>query len=1085
MTCCALADRSSVRSHLMRAGCALLFLSCLAALVPTPVAAAPAVSKAPQKEHKIAAQKRSSEAPAVEQRRSAQQPTNRLEALHYFRDRRDSASEPRDAKQQALLDGLIAQRERASVERRDEAVSLLERFIAETPEQASEMADALLRLSELTWEKARSEHMVAFELWQKLPENKREKTAPIPDYERTLSLYDRLIEKHPDFERLDLVLFMRAFTLLERGEEEQALPLFKRILAEFPESRFRPDAHMALAEHVFNSNYDYRAALVEYDKVLEYPDSELYDLALFKSAWCLWQLDQKSEAALRFRKVLDIEGRQAEGSRRRHLKELQSEALEYLIQVFTEDERNRAADVRRFLQEIGGERHVQRVLTRLSVTYYDQARFDRGIEAYLLLLELDPKHKRAPQYQLAIAKGYMAIDQFPKALEAYRKLATDYGESGTWATQQSDDETVAEAQKTIELALREQALSLHELGQRDGQKEQLERAVAMYRVYLAAFPKEPESYRLTFYLGEILFHRLKNYPEAGEVYLTAAQLNPKGEFTRDALYNAIGSFEQVREREIKQCSESAPCPETDNDKRFSRAIELYAAYYPNDPDLPEILFRQGKLYYDRRIYDPAVRLFGELLERFPQSPYAADAGELVLDSFNRAADYENIERWSRKLKAAPAFKSAEAQRRLDGLILGAVFKSGEQLAEKGEHQRAADAYLRAAAEFPKDPRAPKALYNAGLELSRAGSLEGADKAYSELVAKYPGSTEGAEGAWKGAEMYESIAQFRDAARFYQAYAERFPRADKTEDASYNAVLLLASAGAHREAVKAGKHYLENHPKGAASADVTFLIGRAQEADGQTKDAATTYRQFTDRTSDVDRRIEANTRLGLLLLKSGDRKAADAALTAAVNDGRNKKLKPKAGRYFAAQARFIQGDEALREFDEVKIEGNLAGLGARLKLKAKLLGKAAGVYGEVVEFGVAEWVTAALYKIGDSYERFAKALNDAPVPEGLSENEQQVYRDELASFVVPIEERALEAYAGGYRKARELGIYNSWTTQMREALTRLNDVEYPKLNEIGGALAPASEFPKPPVIEGKRRAGQAQAPDVRAKTKGAP
>ena len=145
----------------------LLLLLCLMASVPTRVAAAPAVAKAPQKEHKIAAQKRVSETPVEELRRSAQQPTNRLEALHYFRDRLSSATEPRAPKQQALLEGLIAQRERESVARRDEAVRLLERFIEETPEAASEMADALLRLSELTWETARSEHMVAFDLWQK------------------------------------------------------------------------------------------------------------------------------------------------------------------------------------------------------------------------------------------------------------------------------------------------------------------------------------------------------------------------------------------------------------------------------------------------------------------------------------------------------------------------------------------------------------------------------------------------------------------------------------------------------------------------------------------------------------------------------------------------------------------------------------------------------------------------------------------------------------------------------------------------------------------------------------------------------
>jgi cellulose synthase operon protein C len=1035
-------------------------------LVPAGALAAPAL-KAPQKEHRLTAGANTSAKPkASGTSRAAQQPSNALEALHYFRDRLALPESARDPQAQAELDGLIAEREQNALARRAEAIALLERFIGETPEQASEMADALLRLSELTWESARGDYLLAFEQWQKQPESRRGREPPAPDYTRTLALYDRLIEKHPKFEQLDLVLYMNAFALLEQGQSEAALPLFRRILADYPESRFRPDAHMALAEHVFNTDYDYRAALVEYDRVLSYEDSELYDLALFKSAWCLWQLDRKSEAALRFRKVLDIDGRPAQGSRRRHLKELQSEALEYLIQVFTEDERNRAADVRRFLQEIGGDRHVERVLMRLSTTYFDQARFDRGIEAYQLLLELDPKSEHAPQYQLAIASGYMALEQFPKGLEAYRVLATTYTRQSTWATQQSDDDDVDEAIAMIERSLREQAITRHEIGQRDGQKPPLEQAVELYRVYLAAFPDSPESYRLSFYLGEILFHRLKRYPEAGEAYLTAAQKNPKGEFTKDALYNAIGSFEQVREQEVKQCAPALPCPETDNDKRFSRAIELYAAYFPNDPDLPEILFRQGKLYYDRRVYDPAVRLFGELLERFPKSPFAADAGELVLDSFNRAADYENIERWSRKLKSAPGFKSPEAQKRLDGLILGAVFKTGEQLAAKGEHERAAAAYLRAAGEFPKDERAPKALYNAGLELSRAGSLDGADKAYSELIAKYPGSPEGAQGAWNGAEMYESIAQFEDAARFYRAYGERFPKAEKNEAASYNAVLLLAAAGEHRDAVQAGRRYLEHHPKGKDAAEVTFLIGRAQEAQKQQREAAETYRSFIERSHDIDKRIEANKRLGQLLLKAGNRKGADAALDDAVSEAR--RGKPKAGRYHAAEARFIQGDEALREFDEVKIAGDLKGLGNRLKAKAKLLSRAATIYGEVVEFGVAEWVTAALYKIGDSYERFAKALNDAPLPEGLSESEQQVYRDELASFVVPIEERALEAYEGGYKKARELGIYNRWTSSMREALTRMNDVEYPKLNEIGASLSPASEFPKAPVIVGRRK-----------------
>jgi TolA-binding protein len=1052
---------------------ARLLLICLGLMLP-PLARAEdkdgSSLRSPASEHRVSSGMDKSDLARVDAsaRAAAPQPSNELEARHYFRDRPDALGAHAREREQKLLAELLKDRETQVIARRTEAIALLERFIASEPEAAAEMADALLRLSELTWELARAEYLVAFDAWQKLPENNRSQTPPMPDYARTMQLYDRILTKHTNFERLDFVLYMKAFALLERGQDEESLGLFQRILRDFPESRFRPDAHMALAEHVFNTNYDYKAALVQYDHVLEYQESELYDLALFKSAWCLWQLGNKPEAALRFRRVLDIEGAQAGVTRKKRLKELQSEALEYLIQVFTEDERNRAADVRRFLAEIGGEKHVERVLMRLSATYFDQARFDRGIEAYALLLSIDPASKRAPEYQLAIARGYMALDDFPKALAAYETLAQSYGPGSTWATQQPDPERVTEARLTIERALREQGMALHEIAQRDQRKDQFERAADIYRVHRKYFDDSPESYRISFYLAEILFHRLAQNAEAGDVYLAAARKNPKGEFTKDALYNAVGAFERVRETEISRCTGSVPCPETDNDKKFSTAIELYAQLYPNDPELPEILFRQGKLYYDRHVYDPAVRLFGQLLERYPKSPYAAQAGELVLDSFNRAADYANIEQWARKLKSAPAFASADAQKRLDGLILGAAFKRGEQLAEKGEHEQAAEAYARAADEFPNDPRAAKARYNAGLELSRAGKLAAADAAYTALIDKYPGSEEGALGAWNGAQMYESIAQFKDAARFYEAYAERFPKAEKAADAQYNAVLLRVTAKDHDAAIVGGKRFVSRFPNDPALDDVYFLIGRAQAQKGEPSEAAATYRQYIKRSKNRDRKIEASTRLGQALLEAGDRKAADKAFDEATDEAKRGKSKLGEGRYYAAQARFLQGDEALREFEAITIDGNLSGLGARLKQKTKLLAKAATIYSDVVQFQEAEWVTAALYKIGKSYESFAKALNDAPMPEGLNENEQQVYRDELAMFVVPMEERALEAYAGGYEKARDLGIYNRWTVLMREGLTRMNDVEYPPIREIGGEVVPDKPLAQGNVLMGLTR-----------------
>jgi hypothetical protein len=129
------------------------------------------------------------------------------------------------------------------------------------------------------------------------------------------------------------------------------------------------------------------------------------------------------------------------------------------------------------------------------------------------------------------------------------------------------------------------------------------------------------------------------------------------------------------------------------------------------------------------------------------------------------------------------------------------------------------------------------------------------------------------------------------------------------------------------------------------------------------------------------------------------------------------------------------------------------------------------------------MTAALYKIGRSYELFAESLREVSIPPNLSEQEEQAYRDELAKFIVPIEERALEAYENGYRKALELHVYNTWTEKQRQALTRLNDVEYPPLREAGTELSDAQPLPLPePLTELRRTRDRDSAEDKAKKSK---
>jgi hypothetical protein len=165
---------------------------------------------------------------------------------------------------------------------------------------------------------------------------------------------------------------------------------------------------------------------------------------------------------------------------------------------------------------------------------------------------------------------------------------------------------------------------------------------------------------------------------------------------------------------------------------------------------------------------------------------------------------------------------------------------------------------------------------------------------------------------------------------------------------------------------------------------------------------------------------------------------------------------------------MQGERILAAFEQIEIAGDMKKLSARLKQKAELLRQAAAVLLECVGMGVAEWTTAALYQIGHTYEAFAAALRKAPPPSNLSDSDKDAYQQQIDAFVVPIEEKSLEAYESGWKKAVELGIFNSWTAKMREALGRLNAELYAPAKEIGFDIRSSAPAALPPLIAAPRR-----------------
>ena len=218
------------------------------------------------------------------------------------------------------------------------------------------------------------------------------------------------------------------------------------------------------------------------------------------------------------------------------------------------------------------------------------------------------------------------------------------------------------------------------------------------------------------------------------------------------------------------------------------------------------------------------------------------------------------------------------------------------------------------------------------------------------------------------------------------------------------------------------------------------------------------------------------------IKNGDPRGAETSLDEAVTLGKRRSRDLGAeGKYAAAHARYMEGERVLAKFEQITIQGDVKQLKARLKQKTELLKDAAKIFLDCVSMGVAEWTTAALYQIGHMYEAFGKALRDSPPPPEVKTDDQKAdYQSQIEEFAVPMEERSLDAYENGWKKALDLGIYNQWTAKMRDALGRLNSELYPPFKETGFEVRSQGPLPMPALIDAPNRPVAAVAPPAEKK-----
>jgi len=977
----------------------------------------------------------------------------------------DADDDTPESKLPPVLRQALAEKEAEVTAARREAIKLIESYLHDSP-HSKEQAEAMYKLAELYWEESKAvylEKMGRYQAAVSACHSDRAECPKVPrrpptvDLEQAQAVYLKLIDGYPKFRKIDTVIYLYSFSLRDQGKVGESIKYFQIILDRFPRSRYIADAWMAIAEYRFYEQQNYKSSLEAYEKVLQHPKSTLYDLALFKTAWCYWKLGDTNKSALRFKDVLDLAKKKAGRTedQQKRAEELQGQALDYLVELFTEDDTKSAHDAFEFLAQIGGKQYSRKVLKQLADTVFDQTRYERAVEAYRLLIELDPNSSDAPDYAGKIVESYQLLGDIKTAVAEMRKLASVYGGRSAWAAANKDrPKTVEHARTMAEGLIRTLAKTMHAEAQQTEKttkvvdRDRYARAAEAYEFYLANFPDAPDAVELRYLRADILYFKLGKYEDAGREYLAVGKTQPVGKYHKDALLQAMGAFEKVRKPVTSSGAGGGKREITDSDRLFGEAADLYATLFPKDKEIVTVIYKNGQFFFDYGDYDEAIKRFGLIVERYPDDPNAGAAGDRILQALGKAKDYENIESWARRLKKTKAFASKDEQDRLDKLIVGAVMKSGEKYAQSGDYDKAAAFFLRVPHEYPQNGYAPKALNNAGAVYEKEKKPDEAVSAYRELADKYPSASEAPEALFTAARIEENIAYYDKAAVLYEQLAQKYPQNAHAADALRSAGVLRQSLGQHDRAIKHYGEYAKRYKDRPDAKDVAFQAAVVREDQKDWRGAAASFGAYSKAYPGDSKTVEALAREADAQLKAGNEAAAkETASKALAAYGKHGKGGSEEGGYYAAEARYIQGELLYLDYERIKIAGKPKQLAKVLEEKAKRLEEAKQTYLDVVTYRSPEWATAALLRIGQGYEAFAKAMRSAPVPRDLKEDEKQMYRDELEKVIVVIEDKAIDAYKSGYARALQIGVYNKHTQAIRQALSRLAENEYPKEAEL--------------------------------------
>ncbi len=350
--------------------------------------------------------------------------------------------------------------------------------------------------------------------------------------------------------------------------------------------------------------------------------------------------------------------------------------------------------------------------------------YERFIEQYA-------KSDRLAEAWFGLGEIYFAQENWPKAIEAYRKyldlrpaLIASYVQQriGDAATQQGELEAAAVAYEAA-------ANSATNASGMAGLREKLAltyRLVQNYAAALAQYDQILSFAQQPAYRAQVLYQSGQTLIDAGNTeagyarFIDLINTYPDRNDAYQALLTLVNASVEVNEFQRGLVDYYA--------KQYDAAIAAFERFIAAQADHGNAYYYIGLCYKDAGNIKAALKALDEVITKQPEASRWSDAWLAKAEAQWAGGDPDGA------LKTVTTFVTKYPT---DTLAATALWAAAGYLEDSGDYQRAIDFNLQLQAKYPNDDNASEALFDAGLDAYRIDRPTVAISAWQTLSDNYP------------------------------------------------------------------------------------------------------------------------------------------------------------------------------------------------------------------------------------------------------------------------------------------------------------------------------------------------------------